>query len=113
MLVAPVLPHEVEAILIEVQAHERLHGQDEVSEIVGMLDLTAVLPLSLQKLRVELDVLLKAVVHYVHLVVPNELLVLLRLVLQARAMAWHLLMVCDPVDVHDLRSMVVLVALSI
>ncbi len=42
-----------------------------------MPDLPAVLPLCLQELRVELDVLLKAVVHYVHLVVPNELLVLL------------------------------------
>jgi hypothetical protein len=107
MLVAPVLPHEVEAILIEVQTHEGLHCQDKVSEIVGMLDLPAVLPLSLQELRVELDVLLKAVVHYVHLVVPNELFVLLRLVLQAGAMPWHLLMVCNPVDVHDLRGMVV------
>jgi len=77
MLVAPILPHEVEAILIEIQAHERLHGQDEVSKIVGMLDLPAVLPLCLQELRVEFDVLLKAVVHNVHLVVPNELLVLL------------------------------------
>ena len=77
MLVAPILPYEVEAILIEVQAHERLHGQDEVSEIVCMLDLSAVLPLCFQELCVELDVLLKAVVHYVHLVVSNELLVLL------------------------------------
>jgi hypothetical protein len=77
MLVAPVLPHKVEAILVKVQTNERLHGQDEVSEIVGMLDLPAVLPLSLQELRVELDVLLEAVVHYVHLVVPNKLLVLL------------------------------------
>jgi len=77
MLVAPVLPHEIEAILIKIQAHERLHSQDEVSKIVGMLDFLAVLSLSLQELRVEFDVLLKAVVHNVHLVVPNELLVLL------------------------------------
>jgi hypothetical protein len=77
MLVAPILPHEVEAILIEVQAHEWLHCKDEVSKIVSMLDLPAVLPLCLQELRVEFDVLFKAVVHNVHLVVPNKLLVLL------------------------------------
>ena len=115
MLIAPVLPNEVEAILIEVQAHEWLHGKDEVSEIVGMLDLPAVLPLCLQELRVEFDVLLKAVVHNVHLVVPNKLLVLLRLVLQARGMPMlrHMLLVGDPIDVHDLRGMVVGVSLSI
>jgi hypothetical protein len=77
MLVAPVLPHEIEAILIEIQAHEWLNVEDEVSKIVGMLDLPAVLPLCLQELRVEFDVLFKAEVHNVHLVVPNKLLVLL------------------------------------
>lgn len=78
-----------------------------------MLDFGAVLPLSVQEIRVELDILLKAVVHNIHLVVSNELLILLRVLLAHAPIPRHVLMVCDPVDVHNLRSTIVGVALSI
>ena len=78
-----------------------------------MLDFSAVLPLSVQEIRVELDILLKAVVHNIHLVVSNELLILLRVLLAHAPIPRHVLMVCDAVDVHNLRSTVVGVALSI
>lgn len=38
MLVAFVLSYEVESVLVEIQTHEGLHCQYEISQIEGMLD---------------------------------------------------------------------------
>ncbi len=73
MLVTLILPDEIESVLVEIEAHKRLHCQDEVCQVESMLNLMAVQPLYFKVLIIKLDILVYAIVHYLHLVKSDKL----------------------------------------
>lgn len=73
MLVALILPDEIESILVKVETNEWLHCQDKVRQIERMLDLLAIQAFYFKILIVEFDILVNAIVHYLHLIKSDKL----------------------------------------
>lgn len=73
MLVTLILPDQIESVLVEIEAHERLYCQDEVRQVECMLNLLAINPLYIKVFIIKLDILVYAIVHYLHLVETNKL----------------------------------------
>ena len=73
MLVALILPHEIESVLVEIEAHKRLHSQYEVCQVKCMLDLLAIQPFYFKVFIIKLDILVYAIVHNLHLVKSDKL----------------------------------------
>lgn len=73
MLVALILPDEIESVLVEIKTHKRLHCQDKVCQVECMLNFMAIQPLYFKVLIIKLDILVYAIVHNLHLVKSDKL----------------------------------------